>query len=297
MGDKNEEPLELKINCRTWLKDTEDLFDFEATNINTNIYTYPNLDKDYFITKYKDESDDKQKEKINFIYSNLIRQKISANNTTKIVGILKFNKSKSNIKIVNSFKSRYLNNLYMPENCERLYELFPEDQYMNINEGDVIKIGRIRMKFDRISFMSKNKSLYEVINNNNLLNNSETINSKENNETISVNKMLASSIVNPSSARNTELNGKAYCRLCYQSESSITDPLISPCNCSGSMKYIHLSCLKNSIKLKYHKKSESYFDLFLFQNYSCEICLTMYPEYIIYKTQVYYLIDIDFDKF
>ena len=297
MGDKNEEPLELKINCRTWLKDTEDLFDFEATNINTNIYTYPNLDKDYFITKYKDESDDKQKEKINFIYSNLIRQKISANNTTKIVGILKFNKSKPNIKIVNSFKSRHLNNLYMPENCERLYELFPEDQYMNINEGDVIKIGRIRMKFDRISFMSKNKSLYEVINNNNLLNDSQTLNSKENNETISVNKMLASSLVNPTSARNTELNGKAYCRLCYQSESSITDPLISPCNCSGSMKYIHLSCLKNSIKLKYHKKSDSYYDMYLFQNYSCEICLTIYPKYIIYKTQVYYLIDIDFGKF
>ena len=64
MGDKNEEPLELKINCRTWLKDTEDLFDFEATNINTNIYTYPNLDKDYFITKYKDESDDITKKKL-----------------------------------------------------------------------------------------------------------------------------------------------------------------------------------------------------------------------------------------
>ena len=163
----------------------------------------------------------------------------------------------------------------MPENCERLYELFPEDQYMNINEGDVIKIGRIRMKFDRISFMSKNKSLYEVINNNNLLNDSQTLNSKENNETISVNKMLASSLVNPTSARNTELNGKAYCRLCYQSDSTITDPLISPCNCSGSMKYIHLSCLKNSIKLKYHKKSDSYYDMYLFQNYSCEICLTI----------------------
>ena len=296
MGDKNEDPVELKINCRTWLKDTEDLFDFETSNINLNIYTYPNLDKDFYITKYKDESDDKQKEKINFIYSNLIRQKINSNNTTKIVGVLKFNKLKSNIQIINSFKSRLINNLYMPENCERLYELFPVDKYININEGDIIKIGRIRMKFDKISFKSKNKSLYEIINKN-LLSNSETINSKENNETISVNKMLASSIVNQSSARNTELNNKPYCRLCYQSESSITDPLISPCNCSGSMKYIHLSCLKNSIKLKYHKKSEIYYDMFLFQNYSCEICLTMYPKYILYKTQVYFLIDIDLEKF
>ena len=290
MGDKSQELLEIKINCRTWLKDTEDLFDFETSNLNESIFTQANLDKDYYIIKYKDESDEKQKEKINFIYSNLIKQKISSNNTTKIVGVLKYNKTNSNLKIINSFKSRQLNNLYMPENCERLYELFPVDKYVNIKEGDIIKIGRIRMKFDRISFMSQNKTLYEVINKN-ILNNSQTFNSKENNETLSVNKMLVSS------ARNTEINGKAYCRLCYLSESSFTDPLISPCNCSGTMKYIHLSCLKNSIKIKYHKKSEQYYDIFLFQNYNCEICLAVYPKYIIYKTQVYYLIDIDFDKF
>ena len=304
MGDKNEDPLELKVNCRTWLKDTEDLFDFETSNININIYTYSNLEKDFFITKYKDDSDEKQKEKINFIHSNLIRQKINSNNTTKIVGVLKFNKLKSNIQIINAFKSSLINNLYMPENCERLYELFPIDQYVNINEGDVIKIGRIRMKFDKISFKSKDKPLYELIYKN-ILNNSQTLNSKENNETISANKILASSLLNNlSSARNTDFNNnnnntntKPYCRLCYQSESTITDPLISPCNCNGSMKYIHYTCLKNSIKLKYHKKSEKYYDMFVFQNYSCEICLTMYPKYIIYKTKVYFLIDIDLDKF
>ena len=298
MEDKAENIMELKINCITWLKDTEDLFDFETTNISKNTYIEQNLDKDIFIIKYKDDSDNKQKEKINFINSNLIKQKINLNNSTKIVGVIKFNKIKTNLTIINSFKSRLTENLYLPENCERLYELFPLDEYVNIEEGDIIKIGRIRMKFDRISFKSKGKSLYEVINKN-ILNESRTINSKDN-ETISVNKMLSSPMVNQSSARNTEINNgnnKAYCRLCYQSESTITDPLISPCNCSGSMKYIHLSCLKNSIKLKYHKKSETYYDMFLFQNYSCEICLSIYPKYIIYKTQVYYLIDIDFDKF
>ena len=299
MEEKRETPIELKINCTTWLKDTEDLFDFETTNISKTTYIETNLDKDIFILKYKDESDNKQKEKITFINNNLIKQKIHANDTTKIVGVLKFNKLKTNLKIINSFKSRLSENLYLPEKCERLYELFPLEQYVNIEEGDLIKIGRIRMKFDRISFKSKDKTLYEIINKD-ILNNSQTINSKDNYETVSMNKMLSSPLVNQSSARNTELNignQKPNCRLCYQSESSITDPLISPCNCSGSMKYIHLSCLKNSIKLKYHKKSEEYYDIFLFQNYNCEICLSMYPKYIIYKTQIYYLIDIDFNKF
>ena len=299
MEENIENPIELKINCTTWLKDTEDLFDFETTNISKNTYIETNLDKDIFIIKFKNESDNKQKEKINFINSYLIKQKIYTNNTTKIVGVLKFNKLKTNLKIINSFKSRLSENLYSPENCERLYELFPLDEYVNIEEGDIIKIGRIRMKFDKISFKSKDKTIYDIINKN-ILNNSQTINTKENYETISMNKVLSSPMVNQSSARNNELNNcnqKPYCRLCYQTESSISDPLISPCKCSGSMKYIHLSCLKNSIKLKYHKKSEAYYDIFLFQNYSCEICLSMYPKYIVYKTQVYYLIDIDFDKF
>ena len=292
MGDKNEDPVELKINCRTWLKDTEDLFDFETSNINTNIYTYSNLEKEFFIIKYKDNSDEKQKEKINFIHSNLIKQKINANNTTKIAGVLKYNKIKNNIQIINSFKSRLINNLYMPENCERLYKLFPKDTYININEGDIIKIGRIRMKFDKISFKSKDKSLPELIYNN-LCNDSQIINSKENTD-----KNLATSVRNITSGRDTtEINSKPYCKLCYQTESVVTDPLISPCNCSGTMKYIHLSCLKSSIKIKYHKKSEKYYDMFVFQNYNCEICLTNYPKYIIYKKQVYFLIDIDFDKF
>ena len=33
------------------------------------------------------------------------------------------------------------------------------------------------------------------------------------------------------------------CRICFETESDI-NPLIYPCKCSGSMKYIHEACLK-----------------------------------------------------
>ena len=59
------------------------------------------------------------------------------------------------------------------------------------------------------------------------------------------------------------------------------------------MKYIHYTCLKNSIKLKYHKKSEKYYDMFVFQNYSCEICQKEYPKYFKVKDTLYPLIDLD----
>ncbi len=298
MSETTENKPELKINCVTWLKDTEDLFDFEASNTTEKKYIFSDFDKDYFIIKSKNDKDNKNKEKIDFINNNQIKQKILTDSSTKILGVIKYNKIKSNIKIINSYKSRKINNynnLFKPEICERCYELFPIDEYMSINEGDIIKIGRIRIKFDKISFKSKNKSLYENIEQDpaktNLL--------QESKELIdtSVNKMMVTSIINPNSERDAEIKSKYVCRLCYLSESTITDPLISPCNCSGSMKYIHLSCLKNSIKLKYHQKKSEYYEMFLFQNYHCEICLSTYPKYIIYKTKIYYLIDIDLARF
>lgn len=34
------------------------------------------------------------------------------------------------------------------------------------------------------------------------------------------------------------------CRICYQGEDdSLINPLIKPCKCSGSMKYMHIKCL------------------------------------------------------
>ena len=82
---------------------------------------------------------------------------------------------------------------------------------MSINEGDIIKIGRIRIKFDKISFKSKNKSLYENIEQDpaktNLL--------QESKELIdtSVNKMMVTSIINPNSERDAEIKSKYVCRL------------------------------------------------------------------------------------
>lgn len=304
MSEKQDEIIELKIKCRNWLKETEDLFDFEASNISENEVSITNFDRDHFIIKGKNDTE--EEEIMDFINKpNLIKQKIESNNQSKVAGIIRYNKMNSSIKIINSFKSRKINsltNLYKPENCDRLYQLFPLDEYINIEEGDLIKIGKIRIKFDKISFKSKNKSIYEIINQETLkdisVENNKNDNNKDNNtNNITSNKIMITSVINSVSCRNTEIKSNYTCRLCYLSDSSIDNPLISPCNCSGSMKYIHLSCLKNSISLKYTKKTNEYLEMFSFQNYSCEICLTQYPKYIIYKTRVYYLFDIDLNKF
>ena len=297
MSEKTDDIIELKINSRTWLKETEDLFDFETSNTSENEYNITNFDKEYFIIKQKVDSE--EKEKIEFINKPIsIKQKILSDKATKVLGVIKYNKLKSNITIINSFKSRKLNNyknIYKPEHCDRLYELFPLDEFMNINEGDIIKLGKIRIKFDKISFKSKNKSLFEIIQQESPKDLITEPNFDSNNAT--TNRIMITSLGNSTSLINNEIKSKIICRLCYLDESTITDPLISPCNCSGTMKYIHLSCLKKSIKSKYNKKSTDSLEMFLFQNYACEICLTPYPKCLVYKTNVYYLIDIDLNKF
>ena len=37
------------------------------------------------------------------------------------------------------------------------------------------------------------------------------------------------------------------CRICLQSEVTQNDELRAPCKCEGSVKYVHLSCLKKWI--------------------------------------------------
>ena len=297
MSEKTDDIIELKINSRTWLKETEDLFDFETSNTSENEYNITNFDKEYFIIKQKVDSE--EKEKIEFINKAIsIKKKILSDKATKVLGVIKYNKLKSNITIINSFKSRKLNNyknIYKPEHCDRLYELFPLDEFMNINEGDIIKLGKIRIKFDKISFKSKNKSLFEIIQQESPKDLITEPNFDSNNAT--TNRIMITSLGNSTSLINNEIKSKIICRLCYLDESTITDPLISPCNCSGTMKYIHLSCLKKSIKSKYNKKSTDSLEMFLFQNYACEICLTPYPKCLVYKTNVYFLIDIDLNKF
>ena len=34
------------------------------------------------------------------------------------------------------------------------------------------------------------------------------------------------------------------CRICLSEDNETSNPLINPCTCSGTMKYIHLFCLK-----------------------------------------------------
>ena len=88
------------------------------------------------------------------------------------------------------------------------------------------------------------------------------------------------------------------CRICYlEEESELENPLVQPCKCSGSLKYIHLKCLKHWIMTRSCQKVEDaeFCSVFLFKDVECEICKMKLPDLINHKGKYFYLLDFSQD--
>ena len=61
------------------------------------------------------------------------------------------------------------------------------------------------------------------------------------------------------------------CRLCFSGVDDVDNPLISPCNCGGTMKYVHLQCFKKWIALHTHIKASENWIRYSLNSLTCEI--------------------------
>ena len=269
--------LDLEINIITSLNYSKDLFLIETNEIINKKVLFSEKDTELFIINYLINGTD---EKIDIVSKINMLNALQLYSKTKIILCIKYNELSNSFSLFNSYKYQKIKNLYKVENCERIWKLFNKDELYEINEENIIKIGHLRLKFDKIFFEN---SINNECNNNN---NDSSISSERNINNNNNNIIF-----------NTEPNETHYCRICYQKEISKNDPLICPCKCYGSMKFVHLSCLKNNINLKIHKKHDKYYDMYLYQNYNCEICLATFPKYLIIKNKKINLLDIDISNY
>lgn len=78
-------------------------------------------------------------------------------------------------------------------------------------------------------------------------------------------------------ALTDELRG-TNCRICLLEGSTEEDPLIRPCQCKGSIEYVHLGCLRHWVKCRLNlgdTPGGSYF----YRPLPCELCKAPYPAY------------------
>ncbi|CAD8109411.1 unnamed protein product [Paramecium sonneborni] len=67
------------------------------------------------------------------------------------------------------------------------------------------------------------------------------------------------------------------CRICLSTGESPSNPLIDPCKCIGSTKYVHINCLLRWIQQSSHFNSNAYCTRFIWKSLECEICKSVYP--------------------
>lgn len=71
---------------------------------------------------------------------------------------------------------------------------------------------------------------------------------------------------------------KYTCRICLGGECDRDDPMITPCKCIGTVRYIHLSCMKECLKSRMNIRKNEYYVSLTWENVFCELCKTKLPD-------------------
>ena len=66
------------------------------------------------------------------------------------------------------------------------------------------------------------------------------------------------------------------CRICFGDVSCADNPLINPCKCIGSVKYVHRNCLKEWINPKIKIKENVNYTYIKWKKMICELCRSQY---------------------
>ena len=194
-----------------------------------------------------------------------------------------------------------------------------------LREGDIIKLGNAVFKIQMIHLENLNKSNNDSEEENNNDNNTLLIAGSSNHtlqlnspdnfdniEELKTEKILVfpnnkdnkrEKLINKIETKQEKVTNKI-CRICYQEEEdSLTNPLIKPCKCSGSMKYIHLKCLLSWLRSRtiYNNNNSlehnDFFNAYFINNKNqCELCKEEFPDYIKHNHIKYCLIDFDYTQ-
>ena len=185
-NETNETNVSLNIETNTWLKETEDLFDFETKEMKINNFNLINDDKNSYIISI---SNDNNTEEIQIIKnSTFLQEKIyTYQNKVKILCEILYDKQNSTFDIINPYYSKNIKSFFKKENYERIWNNLPKTDLTEINEGDIIKLGRIRLKFYKIVLNNDGNENCDNVKNDDI--NNSNINNNNNNQNISMNSI------------------------------------------------------------------------------------------------------------
>ena len=302
----------IKLKGKIWKKEIFDLIDYDSIDFEISDITISETGMIYRINNQ-------------ISFTNQINKILK---TFKLIEILKTEKdyfiiteqSKCDLKLLSKEKVGFF--VYKGMSFKE-YNSNTKKRWYKLNEGDIFKLGRVYIKVIKIKLEDENidKTSDRILSKRNFSSNSlieeqniirgnftnrnrkiTIFNNDISNEIKSVRLPKISSYKNifkldidKYSNNNSEKKIKKIkknintCRICYNNEESIENPLINPCKCSGSMEYIHYKCLRNWLFSKIDNKDSDITISYNLSKFQCELCKENFPDYIKYNNKLYNL--------
>ena len=303
---KNEETGRYSVDCGTWSKDLNKLIDEDGAYIVYRGLSLKEEDNSYSSRYYKLSQGDIFK--IGRIYFKVLDIHASKNKFNKLG--LNFNGDESTLKgsgkgdnydsiVINGQeiirgafkkkddKKKNIKDLYNSGRAKPVINSFfkienskNDDNQYKFSEITVKLNGKQNPDIELFSLTRRPKKMKEKIKEKKINKNKHSSKVQDNNEKTTENCPLP---------KKTKL-----CRICYGEDSTIDNPLIYPCICKGSMKYIHYECLKNWLNSKIEEdisvddeNNEIEVISYNRKDISCELCKEKLPDYIKYNNRFY----------
>lgn len=193
---------------------------------------------------------------------------------------------------------------------------FKENEGYRLRDGDIIKLGKVIFKVKEIkvdqktrikpqtfqhqisennpNFTNKNypnnnlikdRTIADLRNNNQLSNRQQIeFTQHENNHTNNKNQSTKYLEEIPKGKRRKAVIPQ--CRICLMEDNEQSNPLINPCNCIGSVRFIHVECIRKWLKSKITTKMFNFLIVHSFKSLECELCKKAFPEKIKFKEEI-----------
>ena len=136
-------------------------------------------------------------------------------------------------------------------------------------EGDVIRLGRMKFRIKQIQGASYHKKI----------------------ENFRLSDILNLRITTEPSEEGG-ITFKLPCRICLSEVYLPENPLISPCKCAGTMKYIHVTCLQMCLKSKINTRTTDSTLSFSWKAMCCDLCKKPYPHKLNISGNIVELVEI-----
>ena len=176
-----------------------------------------------------------------------------------------------------------------------------------LHKYDIIKLGK---QLFRIIKLVVNNSKKNNPRNSNILNyNNMRINTQSNNNIYEEAEDLSNNLIEEKeNSIFSKISSNPVCKICFGEASSSAvieevpeeifennntfNPLICPCKCTGSLRFLHLKCLKMWIKAKTVERNiNPYVNMYTVKTSECEICKAYIPLCVRINNKIFELVE------